>query len=594
MGHSSSHKVWSNKVFKAQEILYQSLLSHVKRLESDEVLEEFKQLFIYQNEVRDPLALRAVSVIIQANDRQAFFYTLKRCCFILINNWGSARLYDPIHALISTINDAAIYHFTYSKSLKRLRGWLIDFVKSKEYESLQLFAERYNDGKGRWSQRYASYLLAAQYGDTKNPAEQREAARELSKQLRDRFRLDLAMYVAHSQVNPRTSSSTSEELAQRDAAKNPTNLGDNVLRLIKMIVLRRGKYSYENLAQFFLRQTEFVSYGEYKNALLQYLVFSVDNQGFVQMFLKRLSAKLEELYPERDGDRIDEELVFRTCNRVIEFLTTEDDENPAPLFNLLLSQGGPLTLVVVLLKLILIAPNTRNRLEYCIAKLIQYYEEYTSDDCHWFINFLEVFTVTFAIYVEDVQYNLVRISAEEGDINDEKNSAGGKGNRRRALALTHLLDDYRIFSQARNPAARLGQESAMEERRTAHEPELNRTAAEEKLRKTAVKAAKLEAKLRNVAAKAEPQTGANNRNTGNNNTGSNNTGSNNTGNSNRSSEGQPTTPAHVPSKQAMPNVRSTVQPPSHGLPKPVPINTPLPIANHLVQGNEDINGYLKP
>lgn len=575
MGHSSSHKISSNKVFKAQEILYKSLLSHVKRLESDEVLEEFKQLFIYQNEVRDPLALRAVAVIIQANDRQAFFYTLKRCCFILINNWGSARLYEPIHALISTINDAAIYHFTYSRSLKRLRRWLVDFVKSKEYESLQLFAERYNDGRGRWSQRYASYLLAAQYGDTNNPAEQREAARELSKQLRDRFRLDLAMYVAHSQVNPRTSSSTSEELAQREAAKNPTNLGDNVLRLIKMIVLRRGKYSYENLAQFFLRQTEFVSYGEYKNALLQYLVFSVDNQGFVQMFLKRLSEKLEGLYPERDGDRIDEELVFRTCNRVIEFLTTEDDENPAPLFNLLLSQGGPLTLVVVLLKLILVAPNTRNRLEYCIAKLIQYYEEYTSDDCHWFINFLEVFTVTFAIYVEDVQYNLVRISTEDGELADEKNGIDNsiKGKRRRALALTHLLDDYRIFSQARNPAARLGQDFGVGEKHQTNGADPTNPASAEKLRKTAAKAAKLEAKLRNVAAKTDTRT-----------------------NAKIEPEKQlptprPPTPTHKTENPA-PSVRRTATPPPH--PKRLPSNTPLPVSNHLVQGNEDVNGYLKP
>lgn len=435
MGYSSSHQV-----SKAQEVLYTCLLADVKRLEPEQVLEEFKQLFIYQVEVRDPLALKAIIAIVKANDRQTFFYTLKRCCFILINNWGSARVYEPIHQLIATINDAAIYQFTYSKGLKRLRTWLINFVKSKEYENLKLFAERYSDGKGRWSQRYASYLLVAQYGDERNPAEQRAAARLLSRQLRDRFRLDLAMYVAHSQVNPRAASGTETDLAVRQSAKNPTNLGDNVLRLIKMIVLRRGQYSYENLAQFFLSQTEGVTYKEYKNALLRYLVFSVDNKGFVQIFLKRLSEKLDTLYEEHDSDRVDDELVFRTCNQVIKFLTTEDNETPTPLFNLLISQGGPLTLVVVLLKLILVAPNTRNRLEYCIAKLIQHYEEYSSDDCHWFINFLEVFTVTFAIYVEDVQYNLVRISSEGG--------TSGQG-RSRSQDLAKLLDDYRIFSQAR-------------------------------------------------------------------------------------------------------------------------------------------------
>jgi hypothetical protein len=477
MGYSSSQQV-----SKAQEILYTCLLSDVKRLEPGQVLEEFKQLFIYQVEVRDALALKAVSTIVRANDRQTFFYTLKRCCFILINNWGSARAYEPIHDLITSINDAAIYQFTYSKSLKRLRAWLINFVKSKEYENIKLFAERYSDGKGRWSQRYASYLLVAQYGDERNPAEQRAAARLLSRQLRDRFRLDLAMYVAHSQVNARAVSGTTGDLALRQSAKNPTNLGDNVLRLIKMIVLRRGQYSYENLAQIFLNQTEGVSYKEYKNALLRYLVFSVDNRGFVQIFLKRLSEKLDALYPEQDQTRVDGELVFRTCNQVIKFLTTEDGETPTPLFNLLISQGGPLTLVVVLLKLILAAPNTRNRLEYCIAKLIQHYEEYSSDDCHWFINFLEVFTVTFAIYVEDVQYNLVRISAEEN-----VNLRG----QTRARDLAKLLDDYRIFSQARTkgrhePGVKEGGQGETEA--TQEERQLAQT--------TAAKAAQIDAKLR--------------------------------------------------------------------------------------------------
>ena len=56
-----------------------------------------------------------------------------------------------------------------------------------------------------------------------------QAARALSQQLKDRFKFDLAMYVARSQ------SATSPE----QLPKNPTALGDNVLMLIKAIVTRR-------------------------------------------------------------------------------------------------------------------------------------------------------------------------------------------------------------------------------------------------------------------------------------------------------------------------------------------------------------------
>ncbi len=433
----------SQELSMAQDVLYGFLLDFVKTASPDEVLDQFRQIFIHQVEVRNQQVLQAIYEIVLTNDRQSFFYTLKRCCFILINNWGSRRVYEPIQQLIENINDSAIYQFTYSRNLKKLRSWLVAFVKSKDYEELKVFAERYGDAKGRWSHRYTSYLLVPQYSDQRNPIEQRRAAQELAKQLRDRFRFDLAMYVAHSQVNPRTASVGSQE-AQRSPAKNPTHLGDNVLRLIKMIVLRRGKYSYENLARLFVAQTSEVSYKKYKNALLKYLVFSVDNQGFVQIFMQRLSEKLEALYDDRDRQRADEELTFYTCNRVIEFLTTEDEETPTPLFNLLISQGGPLTLVVVLLKLVLIAPKTRNRLEYCIAKLIHHYEGFSSEECHWFINFLEVFSVTFAIYVEDVQYDLVRISSDGQTVSR-------KQPRTKSQDLEKILDDYRIFSQHRSP-----------------------------------------------------------------------------------------------------------------------------------------------
>lgn len=181
---------------RPEEIIYSFLLAIVKAWEPELVLDQFEQIFVYQTDVADPAVLRAVQELVRMGDRQKFFYCLKRSCFILINNWGSARLYEPIHALIELLNSSGIRTFTQSQVLKRLRTWLVDFTTGQEYRDLKVFAERYSDGHDRWSQRYMSYLLVPQYSDSSNPAEQRRAARQLSKQLRDRFRLDLAMYVA--------------------------------------------------------------------------------------------------------------------------------------------------------------------------------------------------------------------------------------------------------------------------------------------------------------------------------------------------------------------------------------------------------------
>ncbi|NJL48646.1 MAG: hypothetical protein HC929_15655 [Leptolyngbyaceae cyanobacterium SM2_5_2] len=119
---------------------------------------------------------------------------------------------------------------------------------------------------------------------------------------------------------------------------------------------------------------------------------------------------------------------------MIDYLMTENQEQPSPLFSLILSQGNALTLAIILLKLVLISRNSQLYLEVRIADLIRYYERFPRQDCQWVINFLEVFQVTFAIYAENTEYNLVRIdeSAEQAPL------------------LAYSLEDletFRIFSQ---------------------------------------------------------------------------------------------------------------------------------------------------
>ncbi len=412
---------------QAQETIYTFLLGIVKKWPPEEVLIEFKRLFLYHVDSTNSQATQAVYEIVFANDEQEFRYTLKRCCYILVNNWDATRHYKPIQELVQVFQDPLVNRHTHSQTLKRLRQWVHRFSLSSDYEELKLFAAKYEEQtQGPWTSRYTSYLLVPQYIDLQNPIEQREAARALSKQLKDRFKFDLAMYIARSQLS----------VAPSRTPKNPTALGDEALRLIKAIVARRGPFSYANLANIFINQTSNASYQEFKESLKKYLVFSVENREFAETLQTKLSERLESLYPGHNRDPISHALLLRTCNRIIEYLTTEDQQNPSQLFILLLSHGNPLTLVIVLLKIILICKHARTHLEACIATLIRYYQDYPETECTWVVNFMEVFNVTFAIHAENVQYNLVRVETPAPPI------------------LTAVdLDDYRVFSQLKLEAA---------------------------------------------------------------------------------------------------------------------------------------------
>ncbi|MBW4681229.1 MAG: hypothetical protein KME19_14085 [Microcoleus vaginatus WJT46-NPBG5] len=407
---------------KAQDKVYRFWLDLVRQESSDRVLLEFKNLFIHLLDASNPEVVQAFYEIIISSDEEEFVNTIKRSCYILINNWAAERNHQAIQQLVMEVfSDSAIQEHTSSMTLNRLREWIENFIKSKDYEELKLFASRYEEAEEKhWSDRYTSYLLVHQYINIKNSPEQREAARIRAQQLKERFKFDLAMYTARS----------NSPLSKNENPKNPTGLGDEVLKLIKLIVVKRGQFSYGNLANIFLEQTKELRYEDFKQSLQKYLIYSVDNKDCVEALNIKLSKKLQPIYQEHNEELINDAILLRSCKRVVEFLTTENHKTPSSLFVLLLSQGHPITLVIILLKVVLICKPVRTYLEGCLADLIQYYLNYPEEECQWVVNFLEILKITFVIYDDNVQYNLLKM----------KNSL-------KEESSTINLDAYRVFSQ---------------------------------------------------------------------------------------------------------------------------------------------------
>jgi hypothetical protein len=419
---------------QAQQVIYDFLLEIVKIWHPDDVLEEFRHLFIQHTDSVSSQTLPALHVILFANNENEFRNTIKRCCYILVNNWEVARHFDAIQSLVDLFADPLLQRRTISPTLKRLRYWLIKFIQSEDFEELRLFAARYSEERtlnrpDEWANRYTSYLLVPQYVNEANPIEQRQAARSLSRRLKEKFKFDLAMYTAYGDLG---------EVNGR-AVKNPTALGDNALRLVKAIVARRGEFSYKNLARLFLEQTQDSTYKEFKGSLTRYLLYTVSANPISLQIQDYLDTRLADLYSDSDPQSWDSSLLLRTSNRVIDFLMTENQEQPSPLFSMILSQGNALTLAIILLKLVLISRQSLPYLEARIASLIRYYEQFPRGECQWVINFLEVFQITFAIYGDNIEYNLVKIDdVDETDV------------RTTFLSSQQNLETFRIFSQTLN------------------------------------------------------------------------------------------------------------------------------------------------
>ncbi|HLO48881.1 MAG TPA: hypothetical protein VK211_10745 [Kamptonema sp.] len=413
-------------VYEAQEIIYKFFIELVHQSSPDVGLAEFKHLFIEPVLSANSEAIWALKIIIESQNELEFKNLFKRCCYILLNNWVGRRNYQITQDLIQLISDSQNSHIPSSHHFQKLRDWMVNFVNSQDYEEIKLFVSKYDENRVQtnWTERYTSFLLAPQYMDDRNPIEQRQAAQQFSKQLKEKFKFELALYTAHAQAGD----------FQDPSFQNPTVLGDEVLLLIKNIVARRGSLSYASIAKTFLNQIRDISYNDFKKSLLMYLFYSETNSPLIKTLKSLLIKKIERLYETYDDERLNNSLILMTCNKVIKLLTLEKIGHPSAVFTLLVAQDNPLTLAVMLLKLILISPNSRTHLEVCIALLIRHYQRKPAQKCQAFIKFLEICKIALTIYAENVQYNLVKMSHDN-----------------RSNPEIVDLDTYRVFSLHKTP-----------------------------------------------------------------------------------------------------------------------------------------------
>ncbi|HAT13582.1 MAG TPA: hypothetical protein DCS91_08455 [Microcoleaceae bacterium UBA11344] len=385
----------------AQDIIYKYFMNLTQNYEPELVLQQFNNLFIELIAPVEPKFIQAIHTIIDCDSQREFNNLFKRCCYILLNNWIAHRKYQLPQDLIKIISQRNLGEPDGDNSLKLLRVWLTNFVNSPEYEELKVFVfKQENPFQNHWTSRYQPYLLAAQYLDPNNTPKQRQTARILSQQLKDKYKFDLAMYTSRSQ----------SAAFNFKGYYNPTLLGDEALRLIKIILVNRGPMSYRNLANNFLTQTQDITYKQFKKNLIKYLFYYGDKFYSTDLIRDKIINFLEICSPENAEKNLNNSLLLRTCNYLIKCFTVENSGEPSALFLIFATQLNPLQLAILILKLILISPCSRTYLELCFARLISDYQEQSAAECQWLINFFEVAQIALTIYGDLVQYNLVNMS----------------------------------------------------------------------------------------------------------------------------------------------------------------------------------------
>jgi len=405
-----------------EQVLYDYWLDRVRTDSPEELIEDFRRLFIEGRGYQEAPIYLALERLVKAKDAEIrFYYFFNRCCHILVNRWQMQSTCQPaileLVSLLDNLPSPGPGHYSTANTLRHL---VKKFTLSDDYVKLQrlarIISSQYSEETapcvGTLINRYP-YLYDHCLLSDESPREQRRTVRRIKVKTERCFEVNLSHYVTY-QVRLRQvahAPKTSEEAGRIiQPVKNPTLLNDKELnRALKYYVSPvEGNYTYKALSQNFLANTVYSStYKDFKNDLYDYLITPVDH-GKGQ-FNKKLYDVLQNTLPQWDQQKPSEFLILRTSSQLFNYLVVESGQKPDHyIFIDMITNMGVTRTVGLLLKLILICPKAKPHLDKRFSILFNHYESYSRERVPWLVKSLENLQVAFSIHFGQADLSCLR------------------------------------------------------------------------------------------------------------------------------------------------------------------------------------------
>lgn len=418
----SSQGQFVRQTNQEEQLLYDHWLKIVQTKPPDDVIEDFKNLFIRGRDYRHPEIKTALSKIVQNKQAdQQFSFMLNRCCHILINRWQmQPLLQSAIVDLIACFEGLSLPNATYSGSSARLRQFVINFTKSDHYRKLQRLAKviiynKEGNSVGNLINRYPYLLEHYLLGEDSSPEDQ-QVVQNIQNKIQKTFELDLSQYVTYkirqSQINRRNQQGNGVGVQPLRQVNNPTLLNEKELGLaLKHFVGRvEGTYTYQDLSQSFVSHTRYTpNYKKFKHDLYEYLITSVDSKYGRHQFNEKLYKKIQGILPHCENQKVDEFIILRTASHLMNFLVVESAQTPTHhIFVDMITNLGPTSTVGLLLKLVLVSRKVKPYLEKRFAILFSHYESFSKDGVPWLVKSLENLHIAFSVHFGKADLSFLR------------------------------------------------------------------------------------------------------------------------------------------------------------------------------------------
>jgi hypothetical protein len=404
------------QVHSGEHELYSHLLQLVKAESPNQLIERIRTLFIDGTGYTDPAITELLETLIGSEQAAHEFNSiLNRCLHILINHWQiESKTQGAVHELVKLFDapvSSSTYRFAQSRNTRKLRTLVQQFRDSEQYTHLQRLVQVVGskpssdsgteNSLGTLISRYP-YLYLHSLLSEASTYEHQQTVLQIQAERQRQYEIDLSRYVTYkvrqAQLSRQVPPSTSQRILTPVA--NPTLLDDRDLYVaVKQFAGRaEGSYTYRDLAQNFItHSSQTRTFRDFKDDLYEYLLPTIDADYGKRQFNEKLYQQIKETLPQSDAQKPSEFLVVRTCSQLLNYLVVESHQRPNHYVLVdLLSNVGPVLVIALLLKIVLVCRKVRPYLEKRFSILFNHYDAHNRDAVQWLITSLENMNVAFS------------------------------------------------------------------------------------------------------------------------------------------------------------------------------------------------------
>lgn len=398
------------QITKEEQILYAYLLERVKLEPPEELIKDFRCLFIEGVCCSKPQVRQSLEKIVTSPsaDRE-FNFIINRSCHILINRWRENPQFQWAIPLLLSLFETEPVELSSSTTTQRLHLLVKKFKKTEQYLKLQNLAKEItNKTEGihqtetkplktlirRYPCLYEHYLL-----DKDGTEEQQRKVRLIKAKAQWQFQIDLSKYITYQKLLNSRQTTQQETSSCLRSVHNPTLLSDYQLNLALGHFIGKvdGSNTHRDLARQFLTYSKSNTYRTFKRNLYEYLISSIDTKYGKGQFNYLLSEHLNNSMPDQDSQTINDVLLVRTCRKLLDLLIVESNQKPTHyIFFDLTGNLGITATIGLLLKIALLSRQVKPYLEKRFTILFNHYQGCSKDKVGWLVESLENLNVALS------------------------------------------------------------------------------------------------------------------------------------------------------------------------------------------------------